>query len=80
MWREQVHILLIKPGQAFDAPFHRLRGDIQPRRGKRIAQEVKAPADPADEGLVGVLQDAQARQRLVDQAEGKRDITIIDRS
>ena len=43
---EQVHILLIKPGHPFDAPFHRLRGDIQPRRGKRIAQEVKAPADP----------------------------------
>jgi len=38
---EQVHILLIKPGHALDAPYHSLRGDIQPRRGKRIAQEVK---------------------------------------
>src|SRR5208337_3713573 len=56
MWREHVHILLIKPGHPFDAPFHRLRGDIQPRRGKLIAQEVKAPADPSDEGRVGVLQ------------------------
>ena len=52
---DHIHILLIKPGHPFDAPFHRLRGNIQPRRGKRIAQEIKAPADPSDEGLVGVL-------------------------
>jgi len=50
----QVHTSLIKPGHTSHATFHLLRGDLQPHRRKRIAQEVEAPADPADEGLVGV--------------------------
>ena len=59
----------IKPGHPFDAPFHRLRGDLQPRGGEQIAQEVKPPADPTDEGLVGVLLELQLRQRLVHQPD-----------
>jgi hypothetical protein len=49
---EQVHTLLIKPGHSFDAPLETRRGDLQPRRGERTAQEVEAPADRADERLV----------------------------
>jgi len=66
---DRIHTLLIKPGHPFDAPFDRLRGYLQSRRCERIAQKVKAPADPADEGLVGVLLDVQFRQRLVDQPD-----------
>jgi hypothetical protein len=49
----------MKLGHPLDAPFYRLRGYLQPRRRERIAQKVKAPADPADEGLVRVLLDVQ---------------------
>ena len=59
---DQVRTALIKPGHAFHATLHRLRGDLQPRGSKQIAQEVKAPADPSDEGLVGVLLELEFRQ------------------
>jgi len=71
---DQIHTLLIKPGHPFDASFYRLRGYLQPRRCERIAQKVKAPADPADEGLVGVLHDVQFRQRLVDQPDRRPEL------
>jgi hypothetical protein len=39
-----------------------------------MAQKVKAPADPADEGLVGVLLDVQFRQCLVDQPDRRPEL------
>jgi len=47
--------MLIKPGHSLNATLHRARGDRQPRGSKQITQEVKTPADPTDEGLVGML-------------------------
>jgi len=60
------HILLMKPGQPFGKPLHSLRSDPQPRGGKRIAQEVQAPFDPAVESLVRVLGKLEFGQYLID--------------
>jgi hypothetical protein len=54
---DHIHTLLMKPGHPFDASFHRLRGEVQPRRRELIAQEVKTATDPVDGGLVRVLLD-----------------------
>ena len=49
--------------------FHRPRGDLQPRGSELVTQEIETPADPADEGLVGVLLKLLLRQSLVNQPD-----------
>jgi hypothetical protein len=66
---DQIESLLIKLGHPLGASFDRRRGGVQPRRFECIAQEVEAPADPADERLVRVLFDVQLCQGLVHQPD-----------
>jgi hypothetical protein len=54
---DEIHTALIKPGHSFDAPSHRRRGRLQPRRRERIAQDVAPPrgSDP----FTGTPRDAE---------------------
>jgi hypothetical protein len=49
---DQVHTSLMNSGYTFHTTFHRAWGDLQPRGGKQIAQEVKRSADLTDERLI----------------------------
>jgi hypothetical protein len=57
--------LLVKPGCTFDEFLDRGLGQPQPCTAEMIADEVKAPLDPADEGLVGMFLQAQRTEDFI---------------
>ncbi len=48
-------VLLVKPDRTLDEVPDRRLDDREPVRAEMIAQEVEAPLDPPDEGLVRVV-------------------------
>ncbi len=48
-------LLLIKPGCAFDESLHGVLGNRYALRAEVVAEEIEAPLDLADEGLIRVL-------------------------